>query len=168
MRNPEWHIENLAGDRARRQIPARDSGGNLEPAVGHYSASKCMLAPVAFSSSATAPSSASKQENDHVCSRLRLAGISFHRRDDNSANGSSGSQDADLDISKAPPGPGKTRFMPDRSARGVRAPQRMSRLADVFESSISNVPSDYPKKCSREQRTLYHEVLTETGVHRNE
>lgn len=165
---PEERIANLAQDIARRGIPAKHPIGNRKPAVLLCSALEGMIAPVLSYSANRSSLHLFIQESACAYSRLRLAECSFHGRDERRINRSSGSQTASFIICKSPPDPKKTRTVPTHSAQGARSLQRMSSLADAFESLEINGKGIHRRKCSSEQRLLYRGVPSETGVNVNE
>ena len=166
--DPEKRIASTVQDIARRGIPAKHPTGNSEPAVACCSTFESMIAPVLPYSAHQPASTPFAGGSTCAYSCLRPAECSFHGRDEYRINRSSGSQATCVIICKSPPHPKNTRIMPVPAAPCARSPQRSSGLADACEYSESNGQSMHPEKCSREQRLLYGEVTSETGVNVNE
>jgi hypothetical protein len=166
--DPENRIASTVQDIARRGIPAKHPTGNSEPAVACCSAFESMIAPVLPCSAHQPSYPPFIQESACVHSWLRPAESVSHDRAECRINRSSGSQAASVIICKSPPHSKNTRIMPVPAAPCARSPQRSSGLADACEYPESNGQSMHPEKCSREQRLLYGEVTSETGVNVNE
>jgi hypothetical protein len=166
--DPENRIASTVQDTARREIPAKHPAGSQEPAVACCSTFESMIAPVLPYSAHQPSYPPFIQESACAHSWLRPAESVSHGRDEYRIKRSSGSQATSVIICKSPPHPKNTRTMPAHAAPCARSPQWSSGLADACVYPERNGRSMHPEKCSREQRLLYGEVTSETGVNVNE